>query len=154
MGLNGIPLCINVKYKGKSFNSIKRELHSILNGIPLIKSNESKWSMRIQLDWMESHYVSMYSQLILKGNHSIQLKRELHSILNGMPLINWNETQWPMMFWRNCIESNYVSILMVYSIASWKDSFKWIPMIFDISMGLNGFPLCISMLNIREKKSM
>jgi hypothetical protein len=22
MGLNGIPLCINVKYKGKSFNSI------------------------------------------------------------------------------------------------------------------------------------
>jgi hypothetical protein len=91
MGLNGIPLCINVKYKGKSFNSIKRELHSILNGIPLIKSNESKWSMRIQLDWMESHYVAMYSQLILKGNHSIQLKRELHSILNGMPLFNSNE---------------------------------------------------------------
>jgi hypothetical protein len=42
MGLNGIPLCINVKYKGKSFNSIKRELHSILNGIPLIKSNECR----------------------------------------------------------------------------------------------------------------
>ena len=76
MGLNGIPLCINVKYKGKSFNSIKRELHSILNGIPLIKSNESKWSMRIQLDWMESHYVTMYSQLILKGNHSINLNRK------------------------------------------------------------------------------
>jgi hypothetical protein len=43
---------------------------------------------------------------------------------------------------------------LVYSFASWKDSFKWIPMIFDISMGLNGFPLCISMLNIRGKNSM
>ena len=42
MGLNGIPLCINVKYKGKSFNSIKRELHSILIGMSLINSNESK----------------------------------------------------------------------------------------------------------------
>ena len=35
---------------------MNRELHSILNGIPLINSNESQWSMRIQLDWMESNY--------------------------------------------------------------------------------------------------
>jgi hypothetical protein len=81
-----------------------------LNGIPLIKSNESKWSMRIKLDWMESHYVSMYSQLILKGNHSIQLKRGLHSILNGMPLFNSNESQWSMIFQWIWMESHYVSM--------------------------------------------
>ena len=131
MGLNGIPLCINVKYKGKSFNSIKRELHSILNGIPLIKSNESKWSMRIQLDWMESHYVSMYSQLILKGNHSIQLKRELHSILNGMPLLNSNESQWSMIFQWDWMESHYISnvypINLERNLCKFTDILNWIP---------------------------
>jgi hypothetical protein len=29
----------------------------------------------------------------LERNHSIQLKRELRSILNGMPLLNSNESQ-------------------------------------------------------------
>jgi hypothetical protein len=52
----------------------------------------------------------MYSQLILKGNHSIQLKRELHSILNGMPLNNSNESQWSMMFQWDWLESHYVSM--------------------------------------------
>ena len=118
------------KLKVKSSNSIEEGTPFDVywySGMSLINSNESKWSMRIQLDWMESHHVSMYSQLILKGNHSIQLKRELHSILNGMPLLNSNESQWSMIFQWDWMESHYISNVYPINLCQLTDTLNWIP---------------------------
>ena len=95
---------------------LKRELHSILNGMSLINSNESQWSMMFQWDWMESHYISNVYPINLERNlckftdilnwipkqppnkresHPIQLKRELHSMSIETIVsmyIEWNPT--------------------------------------------------------------
>ena len=132
-GLNGIPLCVNVfpiNLKRKSFNSIEE-------GAPF----NFEWNAIIKFKWIPMIYdISMDLNRIplcvnvypmnLEGNlcqltdtlnwipkqpsnkreiHPIQLK--FHSILNGIALINFNESQWSMKIQMNPNEaSHYVSM--------------------------------------------
>ena len=142
-GLNGIPLCVNVfpiNLKRKSFNSIEEGAPFNFEWNAIIKFKWIPMIYDVLRDWMESHYVSMYIQLILKGtfvnsliywiespsSHQIKakviqfnwrgnsirclLKPLYQCILNGIQLINSKESQWSLIFQWDWMESHYVSM--------------------------------------------
>ena len=86
MGLNGIPLCINVKYKGKSFISI--EEGAIFN-IEWSPTNLFKWILMIYDISMGLNEIPLCINV-----YPINLERKsFNSIEEGAPFnIEWNPT--------------------------------------------------------------
>ena len=100
---------------------LKRNFHSILNKMPLFNLNESQWSIPLCVNVYPINLEGNLCQLTDTLNwipkqpsnkreiHPIQLK--FHSILNGIALINFNESQWSMKIQMNPNEaSHYVSM--------------------------------------------